>query len=242
LSYDGYTSNTDLLKACIKKKINLIAITEHDKVNKIDLYEFKKNGIYVIYGCEYTSDCGAHIIGLFVNSPISNASAIEIVKHIKNEGGLVVIPHPYKPRSGLCYVYKDASDILALSDIIEVYNGGHYGGENEKKLIIDISIKYNIALIASSDAHKQNEIGYYVTRFDVKHINDLKSILLYGNREFYINSRIIKKQRAINELQKKELYQKIVMIVPYFVKRMIKIMCYFITKKKLNASEYYRLE
>jgi predicted metal-dependent phosphoesterase TrpH len=241
-SYDGYTSYDDLLKVCIKKNINVIAITEHDKVNKIELSLFKKNAIDVIYGCEYTTDCGAHIIGLFIDSPIKNASAIEVVKHIKKEGGLVVIPHPFKPGSGLCHIYKDSSDILELSDLIELYNGGYYGEEKEKQQIKEISDKYKIGLIASSDSHKKNDVGYYMTRFKGNDLYDLKSIILYGDRELYFDDNIRKKPRSINKLQKKLIYQKVVIKVPYSLRKMIKNIYYYFRGERLIKPQYCKIE
>ena len=103
-SFDAFTSPKELLKACLKK-INLIAITEHDLINKVNK-NFLEKGIKIIDGCEYTTDKGAHIIGLFVKNNFIGGNYREVISHIKNQSGLVLIPHPFKKSRYFSFIRK----------------------------------------------------------------------------------------------------------------------------------------
>tara|TARA_B100002019_G_scaffold263708_1_gene251952 strand:+ start:826 stop:1617 length:792 start_codon:yes stop_codon:yes gene_type:complete len=240
-SYDAFTTNRELLNACIVKGINLIAITEHDLVNKIQKKDFHKNGINVIDGCEYTTNRGAHIIGLFVNKPIKNANYKEIIEHIKNQAGIVLIPHPFKKGSGVCAIYKDPSYILSNSDMIELYNGGYKNSKFEEKEILSFSRKYNINLLANSDSHKVDQIGYYVNYFKSTQDIDLKSLLLNNKPELFIDKSSKKAPRNPSIIQKNKNYQSIIIKVPFFIKRFIKFILYLFSKRKPFIPSYSKL-
>ncbi len=160
LSFDGFTTSDELLRACKIKKINTIAITDHDLICKINKHKFRKNNVFLIDGCEFTTDKGAHIIGLFVRNLISNGTYKEVIEHIKKENGIILIPHPFKPKSGVCKVYKSPFYIFEKADFIELFNGGYMNSNYEKKKIFEIAKKYNLKLIANSDSHKINQFRY----------------------------------------------------------------------------------
>ena len=42
-SYDGFSSEKEIINACKIRKINAIAITEHDEICKLNYETFKKN-------------------------------------------------------------------------------------------------------------------------------------------------------------------------------------------------------
>ena len=88
--------------SALKKKIDAIAITEHDKINfNLPISHFKRNKVNIINGCEFTASNGSHIIGLFINKKLKKHSSIDkIIKSIKEDNGIVIIPHPFKNKTG----------------------------------------------------------------------------------------------------------------------------------------------
>lgn len=241
-SYDGFTSPKELLKACLIKKINLIAITEHDKTNIISKKKFLKKGITVIDGCEYTTDKGAHIIGLFVKNNLIGGNYREVIKHIKNQSGLVMIPHPFKKKSGIFDLYKNYEYILENSDIIELYNGGYKNTYSEKQKIITLSKKFKLKMVANSDSHKIEHFGYYINQFKVKNDLDLRDLLRNKEAELMVDKNFKRRPRKLNNYQLNENYQRIVLNTPFSIKRFLKIILYNFSNKKLHFPKYIKIK
>ena len=106
LSYDGYSSYKGLVEAAKKKGINVICLTEHDEININKGIVTEIDDIKFVNGCEFTAINGAHIIGLFINEKLDGFKYThnEIFDHIKKYNGLISIPHPLKPSSGLLFL------------------------------------------------------------------------------------------------------------------------------------------
>ena len=49
-SYDGFTSESEMIEACLTRGINAIAITEHDKVSNLSPKKFLESNIELISG------------------------------------------------------------------------------------------------------------------------------------------------------------------------------------------------
>jgi predicted metal-dependent phosphoesterase TrpH len=233
-SFDAFTTENELLNACIVHGIDVVAITEHDRIAVFNGDLFRKHNITVIPGCEFTTDLGAHIIGLFVNKTIKKGStALEIINHIKDEDGLILIPHPFKDTSGVCAVYKEHSFILEDSHMIELYNGGQKETNEQVSKIKKLARSFTLQMVAASDAHKVNQIGYYVTTIAGRSKGDLKDQLMNGNFELAFNSNYSKRPREINKIQSSTLYQSVIKLLPYYLKHSIKLMYY-----KIIGSRY----
>src|SRR5262249_10539921 len=146
--------------------IGLLTITEHDRVPSLNIRRFQEAGVHVIAGCEFTCKKGSHIIGLFIRDGLEKGRpAQRIFQHIIEQGGLVMIPHPFKPGSGFCTLYPDYQQYLNKVSLMEVYNGGVPRDGERVTEIRTLCSKYNIKLVAASDAHKANHVGYYVTAY-----------------------------------------------------------------------------
>lgn len=118
------------------KKINAIAITDHNEIKGALKYKdfFKKKNIDVIVGEEiFTAD--GEIIGLFLKRKIQEGmSAIDTVKEIVNQNGFVYIPHPYdEKRKDTVLTKKALQEIYKYVDFIEVHNGRNISYEFSEK-------------------------------------------------------------------------------------------------------------
>ncbi len=183
-SHDSFLGKHFLFLMCKLKGINCIAITDHNEIKGALKYKtfLKKHNIEVIVGEEIFTNDG-EIIGLFLKNKISsNLSAIETIREIKKQNGIVYIPHPYdekryktviKPEV-LKKIYKDV-------DLIECHNGRNIKKEYSVKQN-QIADKYGLIKIVGSDAHTFYELGRnycitseIVTRENIKCLID-KSI------------------------------------------------------------------
>ncbi len=155
-SYDSTSSPKQVVDIALKKGIDCLAITDHNKVEgaaEVIRYAQDKS-ILIIPGIEIKSREG-DILGLGIEQVIPDGlSAEETIEKIKERGGLAIIAHPF----GWPYAFKgDLKDFIGKMDGIEVFNAAVFPRANEKAS--EIVKKYNLAFTAGSDAHFPNSIG-----------------------------------------------------------------------------------
>jgi hypothetical protein len=99
---DGMVTPSELVAAAIGAGLDLIAITDHDTMAAAR--EVKERGeaagLAVVAGQEVTTRWPAqtHILGWFLDKPIRRSMSVEdTVAAIRDQGGLVIIPHPFMP-------------------------------------------------------------------------------------------------------------------------------------------------
>ena len=231
-SYDGFTSESEMIEACLTRGINAIAITEHDKVSNLSPKKFLESNIELISGCEFTTDKGAHIIGLFVSEGLPfGSNRHEIIRHIKAQEGIVLMPHPWKKESGYMAIYE-VDDLIYDFDFIEILNGG-WNSKNYESEIISLSERYNLLMIASSDSHRGCQVGLCVTEIKLDKsfsIGDMKKILEsleQSNVKHFIDKKILAaKGRKTKKFQLNYFYQLLLPLIPWKLKRSIKILQY----------------
>jgi len=150
-SFDSLLSPKTILKVAKKKGLTGIAVTDHNTIRGgLEVKEINKDRDFtVIVGSEVQTEIG-DIIGLYLSDEIKSRISIEVIAEIKNQGGVVVLPHPYRG-------HKLNQYIIEHSDAIEVFNGRSTAEENFKAL--ELAKRYNKPFTAGSDAHFAAEIG-----------------------------------------------------------------------------------
>jgi len=167
-SPDGFTTVEDVLFECRRKQIGLVAFTEHDALALPErvVDEFAGHGITAVPGCEMTTDRGVHLIGLYIHSRVTGKSAAATVAHIHGQGGLVGIPHPFKPETGLLAVSPlpdpETLTVLKQADFLERLNGDWYHPDIDAALD-GLARTHHLPLVAGSDSHSAWEVGRLVT-------------------------------------------------------------------------------
>ena len=150
-----------ILMMCKFRKIDCLVITDHNEIDGAIKYKEKllKYGIDVIVGEEiFTKD--GEIIGLFLNKKIEPyLSAVDTVKRIRKQKGLVYIPHPYDEKRYKTVITQEALEKISKDiDFIEIHNGRNISEvfSNKQNEMAD---KYNLRKIVGSDAHTFYELG-----------------------------------------------------------------------------------
>jgi predicted metal-dependent phosphoesterase TrpH len=155
-SIDGGIKPQEYAKILSDGILDYIAITDHDTINEaVKLHAVHGNKIIV--GQEITTNNG-EIIGLFLSKTIKPGLSLEdAVQKIKDQNGLVYIPHPFETvRKG---INKSAIDLIEKSvDIVEVHNGRALF-QNKGPEAAMWSRLHDKATAASSDAHGVLGIG-----------------------------------------------------------------------------------
>ena len=162
-SPDCATPLEGLVQRCIQVGLTCIAITDHNTTRGAQ--EIQKIAPFtVIIGEEIKSSEG-EIIGLFLHKDIPKGlSPLETIKQIREQGGLVSIPHPYDRFRRSVLREKALYEILPHVDIVEAFN-------SRTTLYSDIAkaqqltTEYDVVPSAVSDAHTLIELGRTYVEF-----------------------------------------------------------------------------
>lgn len=157
LSQDGGITEKDYAKVLLEKKLDVIAITDHNTIAYAKQCQ-EKLGEAIIIGEEITTKDG-EIIGLFLRQRIPPFLSLqETIILIKQQRGIVYIPHPFDTqRNGIGE--KNLKAIQQKIDIIETFNGRMvYAGKNAQAACF--AEKNNLLGMCSSDAHSAKGLGY----------------------------------------------------------------------------------
>lgn len=163
-SSDSKTDPFKLLKTAKKRKLNGIAVTDHDSIKGgIETSKLNKDKDFeVIIGSEIRTD-KADILAYYIQEDIKTDNFFEAIDKIKEQNGLAVIAHPFSSlRNNLSIPFSKIKNIV---DGIECFNGrAILPYENSKALkMVD---KYNLAKTGSSDAHLLYEVAQGTTIFE----------------------------------------------------------------------------
>ncbi len=120
-SYDSNISLKALETFAKRQGFGCVAVTDHDVIEGA-LRLRDVSDLNVIVGEEVSTSDG-HVIGLFLEHHIKpGMSAIDTAYAIRDQGGLVMLPHPFV-RAFSCGVCEVAWDMLGLADAVEINNG-----------------------------------------------------------------------------------------------------------------------
>lgn len=155
-SRDGGISADQYKQVLTSGMLDYIAITDHNKTSFAQKLQ-KQLGDRIIVGEEINTIEG-EIIGLFLQEAIPrDLPAHEAIMRIKQQGGLVYIPHPFETvRRGI--QEEVLQQLIDTVDIIEIYNGRAVF-QNKGPKAVTMSRLNNKPGAASSDAHGAKGLG-----------------------------------------------------------------------------------
>ena len=155
-SFDCRSRPERVIAAARAKGVERIAITDHNRLGlALDLArEFPDT---VIPGEEVKTAEGIDVIGLYLLEEIPKGTAAkEVCRRVKEQGGLVYLPHPYAHGKGGGGRY--AEELAPLAHVIEVFNARlHPGRLNEPAE--ELAARWGKARGAGSDAHTVGEVA-----------------------------------------------------------------------------------
>jgi hypothetical protein len=194
-SHDCGVEAADLLDHAETEGLGAIAVTDHNVFGGAQEAVALARGreLIVIPGEEVKTDGQGEVIGLFLECEIPRGrSFAETVAAIKEQGGLVYVPHPFDRMHSI----PDPATLhahLADIDVFEVYNARLLlEAYNDEAL--RFARKYDLTMGAGSDAHVLQGVGtgaVRMRRFD-------------GPEEFLISLRsaeILRRPKSLAYLQ-----------------------------------------
>jgi predicted metal-dependent phosphoesterase TrpH len=178
---DGAASVGALLKYVDTLDLDVIAITDHDRLDA-SLYAYEYQDTYsfeVVPGMEVTSHEG-HVLAWWVTEPVPAGMTLEETAQAVHEaGGIAVLAHPFhmhvkETRRGVARYWNDLDLIRRAGfDGVEVVNAGNVilGVNGWAKLALR---GLGLAYLGNSDAHTLTGIGSASTGFQGKTAADLR--------------------------------------------------------------------
>jgi predicted metal-dependent phosphoesterase TrpH len=159
-SHDCAVDPADLIMYAEGSGLGAIAVTDHNAFGgALETAELARDHeLIVIPGEEVKTDSQGEVIGLFLREEIPRGMTFaETVAAIKEQGGLVYLPHPFDRMHSIpdpATLHRHLADI----DVFEVYNARLlFEAYNEEAL--RFARKYNLTMGAGSDAHVLQGLG-----------------------------------------------------------------------------------
>ena len=156
-SFDSFNSLDQLIAKAAENGIGAVAVTDHNTIEGALRLREATPPFKVIVGQEVHSDCG-EISGLFLKERIINwMSPRETCLAIKEQGGLVYLPHPLARITPSRIKPNQIPGIMDLVDIVEVANARNplYRDDVRAEKLAD---RHGKLKGAGSDAHLPGEL------------------------------------------------------------------------------------
>jgi hypothetical protein len=161
-SMDGLMSFDSLLRTATAVGLDAVAITDHDTVEGALAFErlakSRNAPLQIIVGEERTLADGSHLIGLFLRRHIEATDLEGALREIDAQGGLCLIPHPFRRKDGLL---RDGLEPLRLFEgrlaAFELFSAKCSYAENQRAA--ELLASTQLAPFGGSDAHYESDLG-----------------------------------------------------------------------------------
>ena len=160
-SRDALTSVSTFVRRYQRAAIDCVAVSDHNNID--GALAVRSDAAFRVIVSEEIKSSEGEIIGLFLQETIRKGLTPEdTIRAIREQGGLVLIPHPYD-RVRRSPLREDAAlRIMKDVDIIEVFNSRTvFASDNQKSRAL--AETHGKLMSASSDAHTPWEIGLSYT-------------------------------------------------------------------------------
>jgi predicted metal-dependent phosphoesterase TrpH len=178
-SVDCLTPLERIAERCLQRGIDCIAVADHNTIaGALRLREMAP--LKVIVAEEILTTAG-EIMGLFLSGAVPpGLSPQEAISRIRDQGGLVAIPHPFGRSMPWHHNVLVSPEILSQVDIIEAFNSRTPLSSSIRRAAM-LAKEQGKAASAGSDAHTLGEIGRaYVQMPDFSGPQDFLASLAQG--------------------------------------------------------------
>jgi predicted metal-dependent phosphoesterase TrpH len=189
---DGVSSVAQVLDAAELDGLNVIAITDHDRIEAAiaaqALAKTRGSSVEVVLG-EEVSSRGGHVLALFIQQRIRPWQSLpDTVRQIHEQGGLAVIAHPLVPYP-LCASGRSIRALLRNPDPAVHPDGMEAFNPTTARMrwsrrAPGFAAEVGLTALANSDSHRAADIGTAFTSFNGTTATDLRAAILAGETEW----------------------------------------------------------
>jgi hypothetical protein len=202
-SMDSVNEPEDIIKRCQKMGINCVAIADHDAVEGGLLMQ--RIAPFKVIVAEEVLTFSGEVMGMFLKERIASGIPLEqAIAAIKEQGGLVSIPHPFDPVRGLRLNAQEFNRLATQIDLIEVFNSRCISNQINIKAQL-FAREHNLPGVGGSDSHTIGEIGNVAVELEdfnspMEFLNALRKATIDGKRAsplVRVNSTLAKIKKAL---------------------------------------------
>jgi predicted metal-dependent phosphoesterase TrpH len=155
-SMDCSTTLEQIIKACQQKKINCIALSDHGTIE--GALKIQEIAPFKVIVAEEVLTTSGEIMGMFLKEVVpSGLSMEESIARIKDQGGLVNVPHPFDKIRPSAVNGEMMDKIAGEINLVEIFNARTILQGTQKAR--EFAQLHNLPGTAGSDAHDPAEIG-----------------------------------------------------------------------------------
>jgi predicted metal-dependent phosphoesterase TrpH len=156
-SPDSDVTPERLVARCEKVGLSCIAVTDHNTVE--GALAARKIAPFTVIIAEEVGSSEGEITGLFLQETIpAGLSPLETVRRIKDQGGLVSVPHPFDRFRGHVITRAALDEILPHIDIVEAFNARN-SLQSDNRRAREFAREHGLVESGVSDAHTTFELG-----------------------------------------------------------------------------------
>jgi predicted metal-dependent phosphoesterase TrpH len=171
-SKDSLCPAGELLDAAVRRGLSGLAVTDHDTLDGaaqalalVERQPQRYAGLTVLPG-EEVKTLEGELIALFIQETIPpRLTPEETIRRIRDQGGLVLVPHPFDRIRGSRLRAEALERVAHLLDGIEVFNARTtIDGDNHQA--VAFARRHGLLQSAGSDAHVSWEVGHAYVALD----------------------------------------------------------------------------
>jgi predicted metal-dependent phosphoesterase TrpH len=164
-SFDCLSDPAKVVRAAVSRGLTHLVVTDHDRIEgALRARDAAPDGFTVIVGEEIKTAEGDLIAAFIERAVAPGLPAVEAIAAVRDQGGLVGIPHPFDRFRGSMAKSAGLEAIAPLVDWIETHNSRLVGHGNEDAFAFARS--QDRPGVAVSDAHTSMEVGVSYTVLD----------------------------------------------------------------------------
>ena len=184
-SFDSLAAPRNVVMAAARRGLTHLAITDHDRIDgALAARDAAPDGLTVLVGEEIRTRDG-DLIAVFLSEAVRpGMSAAETIAAVREQGGLVGIPHPFDRFRGSLAKNAAPRSLEALAgtvDWIEIWNARLRFGDGNARAA-ELALAAGVPGVAVSDAHTAIEVGvaYAIVSGSPDSPDDLRAALAAG--------------------------------------------------------------
>ena len=148
----------DIIKKCLEKGITCLSVCDHGTTE--GAIKMKEIAPFKVIVSEEILTPNGEIMGMFLQETIPSGITVEqAIYRIREQGGLVCLPHPFDPFRGLSLTMEQFDAIADNIDVIEVFNARSPINSTADKAV-DYAGRHGLPGTAGTDSHTLREIGH----------------------------------------------------------------------------------
>jgi len=156
-SGDCSTSLDQIIRACQKKGLGCIALSDHNAIEGAK--QLKKIAPFYVIIAEEILTTRGEIMGMFLEELIPRGLSLEeSIRRIKEQGGLFCAQHPFDKFRPDALKAETMDEIADQIDLVEIFNARNPLVRSSDQAR-EFALAHNLPGCAGSDAHAAFEIG-----------------------------------------------------------------------------------